>query len=43
MLAPTADVAEALLANESVPVDRLDPVWVRRFGLAHLLEGEVAA
>lgn len=33
MLAPSIEVCEALLRGESVPVSRLDPVWVRRFGL----------
>ena len=33
MLAPSLEVCEALLRGESVPIDRLDPVWVRRFGL----------
>jgi hypothetical protein len=33
MLAPSIEVCEALLRGESVPLDRLDPVWVRRFGM----------
>jgi hypothetical protein len=33
MLSPSIEVCEALLRGESVPLDRLDPVWVRRFGL----------
>jgi hypothetical protein len=32
MLAPRLEVCEALLRGESVPVDRLDPEWVTRFG-----------
>ncbi len=32
MLSPSIEVCEALLRGESVPVDRLDPVWVKRFG-----------
>lgn len=32
-LAPTIEVCEAFLRNESVPLDRLDPDWVRRLGL----------
>lgn len=33
MLSPSIEVCEALLRGESVPLSRLDPVWVRRFGL----------
>lgn len=33
LLAPSIDVCEALLLGEAVPLSRLDPVWVRRFGL----------
>jgi hypothetical protein len=33
MLAPSIEICEALLRGESVPLDRLDPVWVQRFGL----------
>lgn len=33
MLSPSLDICEALLRGESVPVDRLDPEWVDRFGL----------
>ena len=32
MLAPSVEICEALLRDESVPLDRLDPVWVKRFG-----------
>jgi hypothetical protein len=32
MLAPCLEVCEALLRGESVPVDRLDLEWLRRFG-----------
>lgn len=32
MLAPTLEVFEALVRGESVPLDRLDQEWVRRFG-----------
>jgi hypothetical protein len=32
MLAPCLEIYEALLSGESVPVDRLDPEWVSRFG-----------
>jgi hypothetical protein len=32
MLAPDLETLEALLAGEKVPVDRLDPEWVERFG-----------
>ena len=33
MLAPSLEVAEELLRDESVPRSRLDPVQLRRFGL----------
>jgi hypothetical protein len=33
MLAPTIEIAEALLRGDPVPINRLDPVWVERFGL----------
>jgi hypothetical protein len=33
MLAPTLEVCEALLRGEMVPIDRLDPEWVERFGV----------
>lgn len=33
MLAPTLDVCEALLRGEIVPESRLDPAWVRRYGI----------
>jgi hypothetical protein len=33
MLAPTLEVCEALLRGEVVPVERLDPDWVKRFGI----------
>lgn len=33
MLAPTLEICRALLRHEHVPISRLDPVWVRRFGL----------
>jgi len=32
MLAPTLEVCEALLRGESVPLEQLDPEWVKRFG-----------
>lgn len=32
MLAKDVGTFEALLDGESVPLDRLDPVWVKRFG-----------
>jgi hypothetical protein len=32
MLAPSVEVCEALLLGEAVPLDRLDPEWVARFG-----------
>jgi hypothetical protein len=32
MLAPTLEVCEALLAGESVPLERLDAEWTKRFG-----------
>lgn len=32
MLAPSLEVCEALLRGQTVPVERLDPVWVKRFG-----------
>jgi hypothetical protein len=31
-LAPGIEICEALLRGESVPFDRLDQSWVRRFG-----------
>jgi hypothetical protein len=33
VLSPSLEVCEALVAGESVPLDRLDPEWSRRFGL----------
>jgi hypothetical protein len=33
MLAPTLEVCGALLCGETVPVERLDPDWVKRFGV----------
>ena len=33
MLSPTLDILEALCRNEPVPIERLDPEWVKRFGL----------
>jgi hypothetical protein len=33
MLAPSLEICEALLRGESVPLDRLNPEWVKRFGL----------
>jgi hypothetical protein len=33
MLAPTLEICEALLCGEAVPVERLDPEWVKRFGV----------
>ena len=33
MLARDLETCEALLRGEAVPVSRLDPVWMRRFGL----------
>ena len=33
MLAPTLEVCSALLGGEAVPVERLDPEWVKRFGV----------
>jgi len=33
LLAPSIEICEALLRGESVPVERLDLAWVRRFGL----------
>ena len=33
MLAPTITICEALLRDEKVPIDRLRPEWVQRFGL----------
>jgi len=33
MLAPTIEICEALLRGEKVPLDRLRPEWVRRYGL----------
>lgn len=33
MLSPTLDVCEALLRGEHVPTSRLDPAWVRRYGM----------
>jgi hypothetical protein len=32
MLATDVETLEALLLGESVPIDRLDPEWVVRFG-----------
>jgi hypothetical protein len=32
MLAPRVEICEALLRGEGVPLDRLDPEWVARFG-----------
>lgn len=33
MLSPSIDILEALLRGEHVPLNRLDPAWVRRYGL----------
>ncbi|MET0564486.1 MAG: hypothetical protein ABW114_13715 [Gaiellaceae bacterium] len=33
MIAPTLEVCDALLRGETVPIERLDPDWVRRFGI----------
>lgn len=33
MLAPTLEVCDALLRGEMVPVERLVPDWVKRFGV----------
>jgi hypothetical protein len=33
MLALTLEVCEALLRGEAVPVERLDPEWVKRFAV----------
>jgi hypothetical protein len=33
MLAPTLEVCEALLRSEKVPTEKLDPEWVKRFGV----------
>jgi len=33
MLAPDLETLDALLAGEAVPLNRLDPEWVRRLGL----------
>ena len=32
-LAPTLDVCRALAAGEAVPLNRLDPTWLERYGL----------
>jgi hypothetical protein len=32
MLAPELETCRALLRGERVPVDRLDPTWLERFG-----------
>jgi hypothetical protein len=32
MLAPSLEVCRALLRGETVPLERLDPEWVKRFG-----------
>lgn len=33
-LAPTIEIAEAMLRGERVPVSRLDPEWAKAYGLA---------
>jgi hypothetical protein len=33
LLAPTVEIADALLRGESVPLDQLDQRWVRRYGM----------
>lgn len=33
MLAPTAELCDALLRGQHVPLERLDPAWVAKFGL----------
>ena len=33
LLSPTLEVCEALLRGERVPLSKLDPVWVRRYGI----------
>jgi hypothetical protein len=32
MLSPSVEVCDALLRNENVPVEQLDPEWIARFG-----------
>jgi hypothetical protein len=32
MLSPTIEIAEALLKGQTVPIESLDPEWVKRFG-----------
>lgn len=34
-LAPSPEIKDALLRGERVPVELLDQVWVRRYGLRH--------
>jgi hypothetical protein len=33
MLSPSLEVCDALLRGENVPLEKLDPGWVARFGL----------
>ena len=33
LLSPTLAICEALIRGEVVPINRLDPAWVRRYGL----------
>lgn len=33
MLAPTVEICDALLRGESVPISKLNPDWVKRFGV----------
>jgi hypothetical protein len=35
MVAPTLEICMALLEGQAVPQERLDPVWLERFGLKH--------
>ena len=33
MLSPTLEICQAMLRGQQVPVEKLDPEWVRRFGM----------
>jgi hypothetical protein len=42
LLAPTVEIAKALITAERVPLDRLDGEWVARFGLRRVTRDDRA-
>jgi hypothetical protein len=43
MLSPDVETLEALLDGQGVPLDRLDPVYVTRFGMREAIRAKEAA